>query len=203
MNGNAAQGGNPLRASLCDDVGVRPHPLIMHNALHEGKRLLRYAARYAFCMTTPNQRLREARAKKFETASEAAEALGVKRSTYIGHENGHRGFPAKSAPQYARKFGVSEEWLLYGKGEGASNLIPTEEQLADMLVEAQRELPANLTIGDWPRTVASALRAQLERFADVGLATGDPEDGPKTSPGKSARSPRPTKPDDRAGSRTT
>ena len=44
--------------------------------------------------------------------------MGVPVSTYIGHENGHRGFPAKRAPQYARKFKVSEEWLLYGKGDG-------------------------------------------------------------------------------------
>lgn len=51
----------------------------------------------------------------FETASGAAEALGVEIPTYIGHENGHRGFKAR-APDYARKFKVSLEWLLTGRG---------------------------------------------------------------------------------------
>lgn len=70
-------------------------------------------------MDTPNERLRAARERAgFQTAKEAALAMGVPVSTYIGHENGHRGFPAKRAPQYARKFKVSEEWLLYGKGGG-------------------------------------------------------------------------------------
>lgn len=69
-------------------------------------------------MNTPNQRLRKAREKAgFSTAKEAALAMGVPVSTYIGHENGHRGFPAARVPQYAKKFKVTEEWLLYGKGE--------------------------------------------------------------------------------------
>lgn len=51
----------------------------------------------------------------FATASEAAKALGVREPTYLGHENGSRGFKAPSAQQYARRFGVSPEWLLFGK----------------------------------------------------------------------------------------
>lgn len=92
------------------------HPAIMHSALQNAS---------AYCVTnrfmrdymdTPNERLRAARERAgFHTAKEAAQAMGVPVSTYIGHENGHRGFPAKRAPQYARKFKVSEEWLLYGK----------------------------------------------------------------------------------------
>lgn len=54
----------------------------------------------------------------FETAKEAAEALGFPVSTYLGHENGSRGYPAKKAELYARRFKVREQWLLYGKGEG-------------------------------------------------------------------------------------
>lgn len=104
----------------------------MHNASHDCKRLLRYDVDYAFCMNTPNQRLRQARENAgFSTAKEAAQSMGVPVSTYIGHENGHRGFPAQRAPQYARKFKVTEEWLLYGKGkeggvvlEGAEPTMP-------------------------------------------------------------------------------
>src|SRR5207253_160280 len=50
------------------------------------------------------------------TARAAAAALGVKEPTYIGHENGQRGFKRDSADHYARKFHVSLEWLLTGKG---------------------------------------------------------------------------------------
>jgi transcriptional regulator with XRE-family HTH domain len=64
---------------------------------------------------TLHERLRQARERAgFETASDAARALGLSESTYLGHENGSRGFKAK-AEKYARRFGVSLEWLLTGK----------------------------------------------------------------------------------------
>ena len=47
--------------------------------------------------------------------AEAAEALGIREPTYMGHENGFRGFKA-SAEVYARKFKVNLEWLLTGRG---------------------------------------------------------------------------------------
>ena len=69
-------------------------------------------------MESPNERLKFARLRAgFTTAAKAADAMGIPRPTYMGHENGHRGFPAKRAPQYGRKFKVSAEWLLYGTGE--------------------------------------------------------------------------------------
>ncbi|WP_458756653.1 LexA family transcriptional regulator [Afipia sp. TerB] len=55
----------------------------------------------------------------FASASDAAKALGVKEPTYLGHENGSRGFKKASAEQYARRFGVSLEWLLTGRETGA------------------------------------------------------------------------------------
>jgi DNA-binding XRE family transcriptional regulator len=68
-------------------------------------------------MSEMNQRLTTARKEAgFTTARAAAEALGVKEPTYIGHENGQRGFKRDSADHYARKFHVSLEWLLTGKG---------------------------------------------------------------------------------------
>lgn len=63
-------------------------------------------------------RLKTAReAAGYETATQAAEAMGVPAPTYLGHENGSRGFPAKRARQYAEFFRTSAEWLLYGKGQ--------------------------------------------------------------------------------------
>lgn len=70
-------------------------------------------------MTDPAERLRIARLRAgYSTGKEAAEALGFPVSTYLGHENGSRGYPARKAEIYARKFKVREQWLLYGTGEG-------------------------------------------------------------------------------------
>lgn len=120
----------------------------MHIALQECKRLLHYDADYAFCMTTPNQRLREARAAAgFRTAKDAAESMGVPVSTYIGHENGHRGFPAARAPQYARKFKVTEEWLLFGKGEGVADMVEGGEPTTPI------PLLGDVPAGNWREAV--------------------------------------------------
>lgn len=89
----------------------------MQNASRDVKRLLRNDAFYYRRMETPADRLRIARMRAgFATAKEAAEALGFPVSTYLGHENGSRGYPAKKAFTYARKFKVREQWLLYGVG---------------------------------------------------------------------------------------
>lgn len=64
----------------------------------------------------------------FATASAAAESLGVKEPTYIGHENGHRGFKRTSAELYAKRFGVTLEWLLTGKGPKDRRVRPVIEQ---------------------------------------------------------------------------
>lgn len=65
----------------------------------------------------PHERLKTARESAgFEDATEAARSMGVKPPTYLGHENGNRGFKG-NAPKYARKYGVSLEWLLIEKGD--------------------------------------------------------------------------------------
>lgn len=126
MDGDAAITGNILSGSGASyDFGVALHSPIMHNALENSKRLLRYSVPYALGMTTPGERLRFAREKAgYETAVAAAEALAMRPSTYIGHENGGRGIPRDRAPIYARKFKVTEEWLLYGKGDIAGEAMP-------------------------------------------------------------------------------
>lgn len=99
-------------------------------------------------MDTPNERLRAARLKLFASAAEAAKALGVPVGTYSGHENGHRGFPAKRAPLYARKFKVSEEWLLYGKGRPEDGAMPEGAQ-------SVRSVPllGSVPAGNWREAV--------------------------------------------------
>lgn len=85
----------------------------------ERKHLLHNEVHYARYMTDAAERLRIARLRAgFTTAKEAAEAMHFPVSTYLAHENGSRGYPAKKAAIYARKFKVPEVWLLYGTGPG-------------------------------------------------------------------------------------
>ena len=105
--------------NTAQNVSMGSHGGVMHYALRQGKRLLHNERNYAGCMTDPAERLRIARLRAgYETAKDAAEAMGIAVSTYLGHENGSRGYPAKKAEVYARKFKVREAWLLYGTGEG-------------------------------------------------------------------------------------
>lgn len=67
------------------------------------------------------KRLKQARkAAGFKRAVEAAESLGLAYQTYAGHENGSRAFDNEAAAQYSRRFKVSLDWLLTGRGD--SNL---------------------------------------------------------------------------------
>lgn len=106
------------------------------------------------------ERLAQARkGATFSTATEAAAALGMKYPTYAGHENGSRGLRA-NLERYAKRFGVSVDWLLTGKGSGPAPGIVTvplltwisagammredvsDEALGDLLV-------SDLPPGDW------------------------------------------------------
>jgi phage repressor protein C with HTH and peptisase S24 domain len=61
------------------------------------------------------ERLKQAReGAGFERAVDAARRFGWIESTYMGHENGSRGFKADTAHAYAGAFRVSPEWLLWG-----------------------------------------------------------------------------------------
>ncbi|MEM9584810.1 MAG: helix-turn-helix transcriptional regulator [Pseudomonadota bacterium] len=67
-------------------------------------------------MEEPNDRLKAARkAAGYSSAQSACDAFGWKYPTYIGHENGLRGFKGE-AQNYAQVFRVSLEWLLTGRG---------------------------------------------------------------------------------------
>lgn len=77
-------------------------------------------------MENPGDRLRKSRMDAgFTNAREAADALGVNYSTYGQHENGTRAIPARRAIHYARRFKVSVDWLLTGRGNAATELGKT------------------------------------------------------------------------------
>jgi phage repressor protein C with HTH and peptisase S24 domain len=92
------------------------HSASMHYAQVPRKCLLHNSLRYAACMKSAGDRLKQARLKAgYSSAALAATAMGVSPATYAQHENGLRGFPAARAEKYARFFRVTPEWLLYGK----------------------------------------------------------------------------------------
>lgn len=64
------------------------------------------------------ERLKTARiAAGFASATDAANALGMKYPTYAGHENGNRGLRA-NLEHYSRRYRVTMDWLLTGRGHG-------------------------------------------------------------------------------------
>lgn len=68
-------------------------------------------------MNTPHERLQRARKEAgYESAADAADAMGAVPATYWGHENGSRGL-GRAAERYATFFHVSLDWLLTGKGQ--------------------------------------------------------------------------------------
>jgi phage repressor protein C with HTH and peptisase S24 domain len=79
---------------------------------------------YFEAMGTRGERLKKARIDAgYRSARDASESLGIKYSTYAGHENGSRAYGADEAAIYARKFKVSSEWLLYGRS-GTVTTVP-------------------------------------------------------------------------------
>lgn len=72
-----------------------------------------------------HERLRQARIDAGWTeAAEAARRFGWNLSTYRAHENGQNPIPRTRAPEYARAFRVSPEWLLLGTGDGRRRPVP-------------------------------------------------------------------------------
>lgn len=71
-------------------------------------------------MSEKAERLREAREKSgYKSAAAAADALGMKASTYRAHENGQNDFDFREAMFYARKFGVDPIWLYSGREQSS------------------------------------------------------------------------------------
>lgn len=202
MNRQAALGRDNPSPDRSDNFPMRSHEGSMHYARPMRKCLLHSGTDYNGLMQTASERLRKAREKHFPSAAAAAMAMGIPVGTYAGHENGHRGFPKDRAPTYAKKFKVSEEWLLYGKGdEQAFDPIPDEQTLISMVQEViDSEVRLGTLISDLPRIVGPALRKQLELHADHAKVAAISDAA--TARDRRAQAPAPTKAGDREGSRT-
>jgi len=79
-------------------------------------------------------RLRQARkAAGFESAADAARALGIPYPTYAGHENGSRDKFIGNLDLYARRFNVRSEWLRTGNGPMKTGKKPLVQEVYDEL----------------------------------------------------------------------
>jgi transcriptional regulator with XRE-family HTH domain len=75
-------------------------------------------------------RLKWAREKRgYASAREAADAIGVRYSTYAGHESGSRGIKREALRRYARFFRISPAWLEFGTSEEAPTEIADENKV--------------------------------------------------------------------------
>lgn len=95
------------------------------------------------------ERLQIARkAAGFSDAAEAAAALGVAYPTYAAHENASRGIRPEAATKYARRYRVSLDWLLEGKGAGPAQRQVKSGELEPRMVYVKGYVQA----GEWAET---------------------------------------------------
>ena len=115
----------------------------------------------------PWERLRQARqAAGHASATAAAEALGVRPSTYLGHENGSRGIRPVTAEQYARGLGCDASWLLYGQPSVQARAAPARPVPGDEAAVSDRRLAEALAVlaDAFEDYNASAQRDLIARF---------------------------------------
>jgi phage repressor protein C with HTH and peptisase S24 domain len=88
------------------------------------------------------ERLKFARqAAGFDSASDAADALGIPYPTVASHENGSRGI-GRVLDRYSQAYGVSLDWLLNGEGESPTH---RPRQSADVREMIRSAVASNLT----------------------------------------------------------
>lgn len=77
----------------------------------------------------------------YDTGGAAADAMGINRPTYYGHENGSRNPDPDEWKEYARKFKVHTDWLLYeiGPRDRASTYL---DELDDLTPEERESVSA-------------------------------------------------------------
>lgn len=95
-----------------------------------------------------HDRLKTARVNAgFDSAAQAAKALGVTESRYRAYENGQNKYGPDEAAQFARRFGVRAAWLLLGEdpmAAGDAPSSPEEKVIMDRLARLDPEQRARL-----------------------------------------------------------
>jgi len=112
-----------------------------------------------FARVLPNNVARYRKAAKM-TQTGLATAIGVKRDYVAKLESGAKPL----SPEWLEKIGSAvgvEPYLLIAP----EHVLPTEEELAEMLAASQQTLPAGLPYSEWPRAVAGGLYTRLRTLA--------------------------------------
>ena len=144
-------------------------------------RIIRYASRP---MSKPHERLADARRSAgYETAADAARALGIPEPSYVQHENGSRGL-SRAGSRYARFFRVSLDWLLTGRGtpKTTASAIPVMGKVGagarvELTDDAEENLPADIYLPGTHRLCALQVMgdSQWPRYQDGEFVLYDPD----------------------------
>lgn len=97
-----------------------------------------------------------------------ADAIGTTRNMLVKLEKGSRGLTSDWLEKIGERLEVPPYLLI-----APEHLLPTEEQLAEMLSAAQQTLPAGLPYSEWPRAVAAGLHTRLRTLAGDRANAGD------------------------------
>lgn len=115
---------------------------------------------YSPAMDSAGARLRKKREDRgYDSARSAALAFGWVVSTYTHHENGTRPFGQKAAEKYARAFGTTAEYLMFGGKPGPS---PT----TDVPVLGE------VATGVWRETDVDFMDQVAEKLLDIPMPKG-------------------------------
>lgn len=102
------------------------------------------------------------RAAGYETIADAVRYLGVKYPTYAGHENPNSpgSYQTDAAELYSRKFKVSLDWLLTGRGEmRGQGVVPVEIEVVGLPVLG------NIQAGHWLETAFIDVEVEPEMLS--------------------------------------
>lgn len=91
--------------------------------------------------STPADRLTNARiASGFKTRMDVINATGWKYPTVAAHENGTRPLTRDFAEKYAKKYGVTAGWLLYGEASKIDELPEPVQHLIQHALQSPPEV---------------------------------------------------------------
>jgi len=96
------------------------------------------------------------RARKGWSQTDLANAIGTTLNTLGKLERGERPLSSDWLEKMARALDCAPFEII-----APADLLPSDEELADMLRLAQQRLPVDLPYSEWPRAVSGFLRTRL------------------------------------------
>lgn len=140
--------------------------------------------------------LKRLRAAKKLKQDELAELVGVAQPTIQRWEGGKRAPRRVYLDKLAAALAIPVADLYQ---EEEVDVIPSADELAEMIERAMKELPVGVSYEDYPSAVSANLHAQLERYRAAGGFRQN--EGEATSPDKDAQFRTPTNSNAPGGSR--